>query len=186
MDWPSVPVVRTVTSGLVLVLVGALAGCGDDDRLYEEAATAAEAGVATSLEITANQTTSLLTERAAVSEISAEDIVAIFLNDARNYEAGPLNVVGTRALFDMVENADGSVTFSVFFRANSYRAGGLSSTSQSRHSCGSITGRFTEDALSVNDLECPPELAAITGESSILLSMTENAAKHGLKVGTSP
>ena len=186
MDRRSVPLARAVACGLVLVTVAALAGCGSDRRLYEEATTEAESSVATSLEITATQTTDLLAERAAVSEISTEDIVAIFLTDARDYEAGQLDVVKTRALFGFAENDDGSVTFSVFINASVYRASGLITTSQSRHSCGEITGRFGEGVLSFDDLDCPPVFKQRAGEDSVYLSMTENAEKYGVSVGTAP
>ncbi|WP_140403362.1 hypothetical protein [Microbacterium oxydans] len=126
--------------------------------MYEGAVTEAESGLAIGLENTARQLADLLAERTAVSEISADDIVDVFLTDARGYEAGPANPVKTRGVFDIVENGDGSVTFSVFFRSGAYRASGLTSTSQSRHTCGTLTGIFTESALSIGDLECPPEI----------------------------
>lgn len=186
VDRRSLPVVRAIASALVLMSAAALAGCGSDRRLYEEAATAAESSIATSLEITDTQTTDLLVERAAVSEVSAEDIIAIYLVDARGYEAGLMDAVNTRALFDLAENDDGSVTFSVFFKTSVYRASGLSSTSQSRHTCGEITGRFGEGVLSISDLDCPPAFREVAGERSQFLSMTENAAKYGVNVGTAP
>lgn len=186
MDRRSLPLARAIVSGVLLSLIAALAGCGNNQALYEEAKTEAESSIAIELEITAAQTTDLLTQRAAMAEITDEDIIAVFLNDSRSYEAGLPNIVGTRALFDMVENTDGSVTFSVFLRANSYRAAGLSSTNLSRHTCGSLTGQFAKGMLSVADRDCPPEVAAAAAEGSVLLSMTENAAKFGVNVGTVP
>lgn len=185
MDRRPLPLARAIACACVVVSVLALAGCGSDRRLNEEAAAAAESGVATSLEITSTQMTDLLATRTAVSEISTEDIVAIFLTDARGYEDGLSEAVKTRALFELTENG-GLVTFSVFFKASVYRASGLSNTSQSRHSCGEITGRFGEDVLSVSDLDCPPELTAAAGENSLVLSMTENAQKYGVNVGEDP
>lgn len=186
MDRRSLPLARTFVSGISLMLIGLLAGCGSDRRVYEEAATSAESSVATGLDAAITQTTDLLTERAAVSEISAEDITAVFLTDARNYETGQLDVVKTRALFDLVDNGDGSVTFSVFINASVYRASGLITTSQSRHSCGAITGRFGEGVLSVDDLDCPAVFEQRAGEDSVNLSMTANGEKYGVSGVTLP
>lgn len=186
LDGRSLPVVRAIAFGLALASFAALAGCGSDRRLYEEAVIEAESGMASSVERTVAQTTDLLTHRAAVSGISADDIVVVFLIDARGYESGPLDAVKTSALFDLAENADGSVTFSVFLKTSVYRASGLSSTTLTRYSCGAITGRFGEGVLSLSDLDCPSELAATAGEDSRPLSMTKNAAKYGVNVGTAP
>lgn len=179
----SVPLGRLVASGLILLLVSATAGCGHD-RVYEGAIDEAEYGVALFLENTATRVVDLLSRRTALNEISEEDITATFVNDMRDYAGtGP---VEKRAVFDIVENADGTVTFSVFFGSSAYRAGGLVTTNQSRHSCGTLTGRFTEPALTVDDVDCPPEIEAFAGEESIAVSMTGNAAKHGVEVGISP
>lgn len=180
------PLVRAVASGLLLVAAAALAGCGSDRRLYEEAATEAEAGVATSLELTASQATALLAESSGASDISPDDIAGIFLLDARGYEAGLVGPVKTRALFDLVEHDDGTVTFSVFLRDSVYRSSGLTNTSQTRHSCGELVGRFGEGVLSLNDLDCPAEFESAAGEDSQPLSMTENAAKYGVNVESAP
>lgn len=180
------PLVRSVASGLLLVAAAALVGCGSDRRLYEEAATEAESGVATSLELTASQATALLAESSGASDISPDDIDGIFLLDARGYEADLVGPVKTRALFDLVEHDDGTVTFSVFLRDSVFRSSGLTTTSQTRHSCGELVGRFGEGVLSVNDLDCPAEFESAAGEDSQPLSMTENAAKYGVNVGSAP
>lgn len=177
---------RAIAAGVALLLIGALAGCGTDGRMYEEAVAGAESSLVTGLEITASQTAQLLAERSAVSEISADDIVDVFLTDARDYEASPPNPVKTRAVFDIVENADGSVTFSLFFKASVYRASGLTSTSQSRHTCGTLTGKFTEPALSIGDRECPPAIEEYAGDDSIFMPMTQNAEKYGAEIDTLP
>lgn len=168
------------------MLTGALTACGNDRRMYEEAVASAESGLAIGLEITARELTDLLSERATVSEFTANDIVDVFLADARNYEAGPGEPVKTRAVFDIVENADGSVTFSVFLKESVYRASGLTSTSQARHTCGSLTGKFAEPGLTIGDLDCPPAIAEYAGDDSLFLSMTQNAEKYGVEIDTLP
>lgn len=177
---------RVIAAGIAFMLLGSLTACGSGRRMYEEAVAEAERGLALSLEITARELADLLTERAAVSGISADDIVSVFLTDARDYEAGPGEPVITRAVFDIVENADGSVTFSVFFKDSVYRASGLSTTSVGRHTCGTLTGKFAERALSIGDLDCPKELAAYAGDDSVYMPMTQNAEKHGVEIDTSP
>ena len=186
MDWRSLPLARTVACGFVVMAVAALAGCGSDSRLYEEAKTAAESSLATGLRMTTTQTTGLLEDRTAMSQITTEDIIGIFLTDARSYETEPLDAIQTRALFGLTESSDGSVTFSVFINASVYRTSGLTTSSQARHSCGEITGRFGEGVVSVSDLDCPPVFAQRAGEDSVYLSMTANAEKYGVSVGTSP
>lgn len=186
MDRRSLPLARAVAWGLVVMAVAALAGCESDRRFYEQAVSDAERGVALSLETMTTDTTDLLEERAALSEISTEDIVAIFLTDARSYETEPLEAIQTRALFGMTENSDGSVTFSVFIVDSVFASSGLSTTSPSRHSCGEITGRFEEGVISIGDLDCPPVFVQRAGEDSKYLSMTANAEKYGVSVGTSP
>ena len=183
----SLRLTRIFAAGVALMLLGSLAACGTDRRVYEEAVASAESGLAISLEITARELADLLSERAEVSDISADDIVNVFLTDARNYEAGPGEPVITRAVFDIVENADGSVTFSVYFKDSVYRgAVGLSTISVGRHTCGTLTGRFTERALSIGDLDCPQELAAYAGDESVYMPMAENAEKHDVEIDTSP
>ncbi|CAH0171871.1 hypothetical protein SRABI76_01303 [Microbacterium oxydans] len=186
MDRRSLPLARTAAAATVLLFIGGLAGCDGGQRIYEEAVTEAEQGVALSLEITTTQATDLLAERSAASEISTEDIISIFLTDARNYETEPLDAIQTRALFGMRENSDGSVTFSIFIVDSVYRASGLTTTSQSRHSCGEITGRIGAGVLSFEDLDCPPVFVQRAGDESVSLSMTDNAEKYGVSVGTSP
>ncbi|TCJ28838.1 hypothetical protein E0W80_04900 [Microbacterium sp. PI-1] len=186
MDRRPLPLARTVATAAGLLLIAGLAGCDSGQRIYEEAVTAAEQGVALSLENTTAQISDLLAERSAATEISTEDISAIFLADARGYETEPLDAIQTRALFDMTENSDGSLTFSIFIVDSVYRASGLTTTSQSRYSCGEITGRFGGGALSVEDLDCPPVFQQRAGDESVYLSMTANAEKYGVSVGTSP
>lgn len=182
----SLPLVRAIVSGMVLVAIGSLACCDSSRILFEQAEADAEEGVALSLEITLRQTADLLAERAAQGEISGGDILAIFGADVRDYEATPPSVPETRALIDLLENADGSVTFSVFFQAKTYRAAGLSSVNLTRYSCGTLIGRFGYSTLSVADLVCPPEFEDVAGENSLPLSMTENAVKHGVNVNAAP
>lgn len=134
----------------------------------------------------ARQLADLLAERGAVSDITTDDILDVFLTDARDYEAGPAEPISTRAVFDILENADGSVTFSVFFKDSVYRVSGLSSTSVTRHTCGTLTGTFAERALSIGDLDCPPELAEYAGDDSIFVPMTQNAEKFGVEINTVP
>lgn len=174
---------RVVTSGVLLLLTGVLSGCGSNQAVYDEAVTEAEYGLAAGLETTARQTAELLVTRTALDEISEEDIVGIFRTDATNYEDIPPNLPESRSLFEIVENIDGSVSFSVFFKASFHSAAGLSSTNQSRHTCGTLTGRFTERGLTVADIDCPQALEADAGDRSILVSMTENAAEYGVDVG---
>lgn len=89
-------------------------------------------------------------------------------------------------MFDILENADGSVTFSIFFKDSVYPASGLSSTSVTRHTCGTLTGRFTERALSIGDLDCSPELAEYAGDDSIFVPITQNADDYGVELATVP
>lgn len=183
MDRRPLSLARVVTSGALLLFAGVLSGCGSNQAVYDEAVTEAEYGLAAGLETTVLQTAELLATRAALDEISEGDIVGIFRTDATNYEDIPPNLPESRALFDIVENIDGSVSFSVFFKASFYSAAGLSNTNQSRHTCGTLTGRFTERGLTVADIDCPQALEADAGERSIRVPMTENAVKFGVDVG---
>lgn len=66
------------------MLLASLTACGNDRRLHEEAATSAESGLAIGLENTARQLADLLAARGAVSDITTDDIVDVFLTDARD------------------------------------------------------------------------------------------------------
>lgn len=168
------------------VLVAAIAclttACGSD-RVYEDAVENAEAGVAVHLEITARETSNLLATHASLSDVSQDQIAAAFLNDLRGYTGDTAAPSDKRAVYDIAEMPDGTVTFSVFFGSSTSGAGGLVTTNQSRHSCATISGRFTEATLTVDDAECPAVIEQLAGEESIPVSMTENAAKHGVDVG---
>lgn len=176
---------RFGASIVMVTLVGSTVGCGSD-RVYEGAIDEAESGVAILLEITAAQTADLLLGHAAFSEVSEEDITTTFVNDMRGYAETSPGPLGERGVFDIAENPDGTVSFSVILGSSAFRSGGLITTNQSRHSCGILTGRFNERALKVDDVDCPPEIEAFAGEDSIAVSMTDNAAKHGVEIEASP
>lgn len=185
MGWRSLPLRRFGASIVMVTLVGSTVGCGSH-RVYEGAVDEAESGVAILLEITAAQTADLLLGHTALSEVSEEDITTTFANDMRGHMESSPGPVEKRGVFDIVENPDGTVSFSVVLGSSVFRSGGLITTNQSRHSCGTLTGRFTERALTVDDVDCPPEIEAFAGEDSIAVSMTGNAAKHGVEIGTWP
>ena len=168
-----------------LTLVFAMVGC-TSDRVYEEAVRAAESGVAVVLEATTERTVELLSSHSAISEISEDDIVVTFVNDMRGYTRDLPGPVTKQGVFDVTESSDGTVSFSVFFGSSVFRSGGLVTTNQSRHSCGIITGRFTEREFAIEDLACPPEIRALAGEDSIAVSMTENALEYNVEIGKSP
>jgi hypothetical protein len=165
----------------LLVLVGVVAGCGSD-RVYEDAVNEAESGVAAHLEITAREVSHLLEGHASLSAVSEQDIAAAFLNDLRGYTGQSAGPSDNRAVYDIVQEADGTVVFSVFFGSTAYGAGGLVTTNQFRHSCGTISGRFAEAAIALGDADCPAAIERLAGEESLAVSMTENAAKHGVDV----
>lgn len=176
--------VRRISLLLILANVFTLSGC-HSSRIYDDAVDSAERGVALYLESTADETSKLLESHAALSELSEEDIRFAFLNDLRGYTEESRSPDDKKAVFDIIENPDGTVTFFVFFGSSVFSAGGLTSTNVSRHSCGALTGRFTEPDLVVRDADCPPTIASFAGVDSRPLSMTENAAQHDVVVGGS-
>ncbi|MEJ1154443.1 hypothetical protein [Microbacterium marmarense] len=177
-----IPVARPLASGLLLALVCVSAvGCGTS-RAYTQAVEEAELGVALLLSITETDTANLLADHTALGEISSDDIATVFFNDMREYTGEEPGPAEERAVYDIIENPDGSVSFLVFFGAGAFASSGLVTTNQSRHSCGSLAGRFAERELTVTDVDCPPEITRFAGDSSIALSMTENATKYAAEI----
>lgn len=177
----SLPLTRLLATAGVLATVSSVVGCGPNP-VYQDTVERAESGVAIALRNTATQTANLLVEYPSLDDIPQERLVRVFLNDLRGDPETWAPIRDRRGVYDIVEEPDGTISFSVLLASSASGAGGLVTTIQRRHSCGVLTGRFSDREMSVVDAECPPHVDAIGGQSSIALSMTQNAAKHGIDI----
>ena len=146
--------------------------------VHEEAVDEAETGVAVLLDYTVVETSDLMSEHTALSELSHDAITQAFVNDLRGFTSSSPQPGEKRGVYDIAQSDDGRVTFSVFFGSSVFRSGGLVTTNVSRHSCGTITGRFSERDLSVQDASCPPDITTWAGEESAAVSLTKMQAKY--------
>ncbi|WP_091230213.1 hypothetical protein [Microbacterium sp. 3J1] len=87
-------------------------------------------------------------------------------------------------MFDIVENADGSVTFSVFSRAWIELPDCLPLAD--RVTPVECSPASSPNPLSIGDLDCPPAIEEDAGDDSILMSTTQNAEQYGAEIDTLP
>lgn len=170
---------RASPAVLVLPLI-ALTGCTD---VSAETAQRAESGLAVVLKRTLDDTSELLSTRASLDAVSTGELAAALGADLRpDSQTG--NVMDGRGVYSITTEPAGSTVFSVFFVSSAFGSGGLVTTNITRHSCGTLSGTFSDPAVIVADTSCPPEVAARAGSESREVSLTTVAENNSVQIQT--
>lgn len=174
---------RFVAIASLSAIALAVTGCAGSERAYGEASRRAEAGLASALEYMSHRASAVIAGRAAVTDVTAEDIAQAFINDLRQFPQTGITPQDNLGLYDLASGPEGEVRFSVFISSSSYSASGFISTNQTRYSCGVLSGRFGADNVAVGDAECPSRLKPLIGSDAVAVSLLNTAEKFDVQIG---